>query len=154
LVQLSAKTTLEYPNGPVLENINQNTFTALLTMPIFEGSRTLHQADQKLKEAQASRFQSEQLKVDLNRDFKKAQDLLQSLKDQQKLAAQDVLKSDEVAKLFYKSYKAGQINLTDVQSANVRALISRVNAARIDAQILNQLITLKALSGKDADHGR
>lgn len=58
------------------------------------------------------------------------------------------MQSEEAAKLYYSSYKAGKNNLIDVQIANNQALQAKVGAARIDAQILNQLILLNALSGE------
>ena len=151
-VQFSARTSLDYPNGPILEQINQNTVFVGLSMPLFDGNRIRHLVAQNLMEAQSARYRKDQLMVDIQRDFAKARELLDSLREQQKLAKQDVLRSEEAARLYYESYKAGSINLIDVQSANVRALLAKVSAARIDAQILNQLFILKALSGRELGH--
>jgi hypothetical protein len=40
--------------------------------------------------------------------------------------------------------------LIDVETANNRALLSRVNQSFIDAEIVRQLDELRALSGKEA----
>ncbi|MEI6805245.1 MAG: TolC family protein [Myxococcaceae bacterium] len=151
-VQLFASSTLAYPNGPVLNQINQNTIGLTLSIPLYIGDPTWHLAASKRREALAAKHRALQLQTDINRDFEKAHDMLSSLDEQKQLATEDVLKSAEVAQLYYSSYKAGRSNLTDVQSANNQALQSKVNAARIDAQILNQLVSLMALSGKEVSH--
>jgi outer membrane protein TolC len=152
-VQASAKTSLDYPNGPFLERIHQNTISIALSLPLFDGDRIRHLASERRKEAQSARYRADQLRVDLQRDFVKAQELLDRLREQRKLAAEDILLSEEAARLYYESYQAGKTNLIDVQSANLQALQAKFNAARIDAQMLDQFITLKALSGRDRRHG-
>lgn len=152
-IQLMGKSTLEYPNGPIQENINQNTLMATLSAPLFEGGKLRHEAAAKRREADAARYRKEQLKIDLNKDFMKAREMLESLREQKKIAVEDVQKSEEVARLFYGSYKAGKIKLIDVQSANIQALVSKMAAARIDAEMLRELITLKVLSGKETTGG-
>ena len=151
-VQLSASAALAYPNGPQLVQINQNTIGLTLSMPLFLGDPTWHLAAEKRCEAESARHRAEQLKTNILRDFTKAQEMLNSLYEQKKLAIDDVSQSSEAAKLYYSSYKAGKNNLLDVQTANNQALQAKVAAARIDAQILNQLISLIALSGKGAKH--
>ena len=150
-VQLSAKATLDYPNGPIMERVRQNTVALTLSMPLFEAERARHLAAERVKSAEAAQHRRDQVRLDMERDFTKTRVLLNSLREQQKLAAEDVERSEEAARLFYDSYKAGKVNLTDVQSANVQALQSKVNAARIDAQILDQINALKALSGKEVN---
>ncbi len=147
-IQLFASTTLAYPNGPVLNQINQNTIGLTLSLPLYLGDPTWHLAASKRLEAESAKHRAAQLKTDINRDFSKAREMLDSLREQQKLAAQDVSQSAEAARLYYSSYKAGKANLTDVETANNQALQSKVGAARIDAQILNQMIALMALSGE------
>jgi outer membrane protein TolC len=142
------RSTLQYPNGPVIEQKNQNSILVTASMPLFEMSQTRHRSEQKMREAAATRHEKDQVRTDLARDFGKAQDMLVSLLGQRKLAVQDVLNSSEAAKLYYQSYKGGKSQLIDVQTADNRALVSKVNKARIDAQILNQLNLLKALSDK------
>ena len=73
---------------------------------------------------------------------------------QRKIAADDVQHSADAARLYYQSYKGGKNTLIDVQSANNRALTSKVNATRIDAQLLNQIYQLRALSGQEAGNGK
>ena len=84
----------------------------------------------------------------MDRDYEKAVALITSLRAQQKMSLEDVALSESAAKLYYQSYRAGKINLIDVQSANNRALNAKVNAARTNAQVLNQLFTLNLISGE------
>jgi outer membrane protein TolC len=153
VLQVQARASIDYPNGIVPEHVEQNTFTVALSMPLFETDHTRHLAAEHYKEAESARFRKEQLQIDLQRDYQKAREMLDNLREQQNIASQDVLSSEESARLYYSSYKAGKINFTDVLSANLRALTAKVDAARIDAQILNQIIILKSISGGDSNHG-
>ncbi len=146
---LSASSTLAYPNGPVLQQINQNTASVILSMPLVLGDPTSHLVAEKRQQAEAAHYREEQLRTNLQRDFSKSSELLKSLIEQKALSQKDVEQSESVARLYYTSYKAGKINLIDVQTADTQALQAKVGAARIDAQILVQLFTLKALSGKE-----
>lgn len=146
-ITVSARAEMEYPNVVILQNTEQNIFGFTLSMPLFEWNRTSHLAASQLRQAEATRYRKEQLRLDLDRDYRRARDNLRSLKDQMHVAEEDVAKSEESARLYYASYLAGRINITDVLSANVRALQSKVNASQIEAQILNQIAILEATTG-------
>jgi outer membrane protein TolC len=148
-LNLKAGVTLDYPFPPDIKQVNQNFVALTATVPLFEMGRTRHLSWEKLREADSARFQKEQTRIDLARDYDKAREVLTNLLSQQLIAAQDVQKSAEAAHLYFEQYKGGKVNLIDVQSADNRALLSRVNKARIDAQILNQVAQLKALSAKE-----
>jgi outer membrane protein len=152
-VQLAASAILQYPNVIILQTVEQNTFQVGVSMPLFEGNRSRHLSAEKMKESDAARFNRDQTRINLDRDYDKAVQLLQSLRGQQALALEDVQHSQDAARLYYQSYKGGKVNFIDVQSANNRALLSQVNAARIDAQILNELFVLQTLSGDSTSHG-
>lgn len=151
-LDLSLSTAWTYPNGPALENISQNTIGIVLTVPLYLGDPTWHLAAQKRHEAQSARFRARQLKNDIERDFNKADQILQSLYEQKKLVNEDVKQSNALARLYFSSYKEGKGSLIDVQAANNASLQAKVNAARIDAQILTQLILRMVLSGKEVAH--
>jgi outer membrane protein TolC len=152
-VQLGASAMLQYPNVIILQTVEQNTFQVGVSMPLFEGDRSRHLSAEKMKESDAARFNRDQTRINLDRDFDKAVQLLGNLRGQQTLALDDVQHSQDAARLYYQSYKGGKVNFIDVQSANNRALLSQVNAARIDAQILNELFVLQTLSGDSISHG-
>lgn len=152
LVQVLAKSALEYPNGPVIKQANQNTFGVNFSFPLFEANQTRHLISQDRKEADAARFRESQVRIDIQRDFAKARDQLASLREQRQVAGENVVQSREAARLNYDSYKAGKINFTDVQTANNQALLAQLELARIEAQILNQLVVMKALSGREVEN--
>jgi outer membrane protein TolC len=141
-----------YPNGPVKEQIQQVIVSAQVSMPLFLGDPTWKLAASKRHEADAARAREEETLVELRRDFSKARTMLDSLREQRKLAADDVAQTEEAAQLYYKSYKSGEARLIDVQNADTQALQAKVNAARVDAQFLQQMILLKTLSGKEFLH--
>jgi outer membrane protein TolC len=152
-VQASANASIIYPDAVLPQRAEQNTFAISMTLPLFEADHSRHLAAMKRKEAEAARFSEQQIEINLERDYEKALDLLKSLKGQQRLSALDVKQSEESAQLYYQSYRAGKINLIDVQAANNRALLAKVNSARISAQILTQYYTLQSISGDKTSHG-
>lgn len=151
-LQLSGGISYLVPDIPNPTAFFQETVAVSLSMPLYLGDPTRHLADQQRSAAESARFRADQLRDNIQRDFGKAREMLESLREQRKLAAQDVTQSEEEARLYFTSYKAGKINLIDVQNANNQALQAKVNAARIDAQTLNQIITLKSLSSKEPQH--
>ncbi len=148
-LQIALRSSLDFPNGPILETINQNTLSASLSIPLFEFNRTRHLAAEKRNEAESARHRRNQLHIDLKRDFAKGKDFLKSLWEQQKDAEESAKQSDLLAHLNYESYRYGRINLIDVEAANVRALQAKFDLARIRAQMLNQIVALKILAGKE-----
>lgn len=152
-LQLSASTALLYPNGPQLVNVNQNTISLSLNIPLYVGDPNWHLIDQRRSEARALHYRALQLKRDLLRDFEKTQTLIRDLKTQRTLATQDAADSAEIARLYYSSYAAGKGTLTDVQSANNAALASKLVETRIEAQILNQYLIMMTLLGQEGTNG-
>lgn len=144
-VQVSASVNYQRPNVPNPITYWQETFSASLTLPLFLGDPSRAQAAQLRAQADAADFRAAQRQEDVKRDHQKGLDAINNLNEQRKLALLDVRQSEEQARLYYTSYKAGKVNLIDVQNANVQALQAKVNAARIDAQIINQIILLRSL---------
>jgi outer membrane protein len=151
-IQVSAGIAQMRPYMPDPTDFLQETVGVTLSLPLYFGDPSPSQAAQQRSQALAADFRKAQLKEDIDRDFTKARALLESLRGQQKLAIEDVHQSEVAAELYYTSYRAGKVNLIDVQNSNLQALQSKVNAARIDAQILNQIVLLKSLSGKELCH--
>ncbi|MDR3606219.1 MAG: TolC family protein [Oligoflexia bacterium] len=153
-VQVSAGVSLNHPDIPAPPTYWQETVGVSVSMPLYLGDPSRYVEAQQRSQADAARYRAGQLRDDIHRDFQKASEMFESLREQQKLAYQDVIQSQEEAKLYYTSYKAGKINFIDVQNANNQALLAKVSAARIDAQILNQSIILKSLAGEEFLHDR
>ncbi|MBI4676763.1 MAG: TolC family protein [Elusimicrobia bacterium] len=145
----TGRTSLEYPNGPVLEAFHQNTVGVFASMPLFEFGRTRREAASFERQAEAADERAEAARRDLARDWRKAKDQLLGLKAQKTLCLQAVSEAREAADLTYESYKAGRVTFIEVQSANLREIEARVQAARIDAQALMQLASLASLAEKE-----
>lgn len=141
-----AKTSIDYPNGPILENFNQNTIGVNLTMPLFEGSRSQNEAAEKQNMAIASENRREQVRTELIRDWKKAQDQLSGLRAKVEFYKDLVKESEERSKLIYASYKIGRSSFLEVQSANLQALEAKVQSTTNDVQVLIQLAFLASIS--------
>jgi len=151
-LQVSARASYEYPNTILLASYEQNTVQATLTMPLFEWSRTRHLSSEKEAEAISTEYRREQLKTDLQRDWDKTKIQLETYRRQRTLNAEMVGETEEISRLIYSSYKNGRTNYLDVQSANLRALEAKVQAARTTAQFLIQSATLESLSKSNPIH--
>ena len=148
-LQLSARTSADYPNGPLLETINQNTVGIFASLPLFENGRTRRQAAELEAQAKAGDWRREEARRDLARDWLKAKDQLAGLKAQREINRQAASEASELSRLTYESYKAGRATYLEVQSANLRELESRVQCARTDTQFVMQLAMLASLSEKE-----
>lgn len=153
-IQVSGAVNYNLPSLPNPPKYWQEAVGVSLSMPLFFGDPSRALSAQQRSQAEAADYRAKGAKEDLDRDFSKSQELLTSLQDQRQLAYKDVEESEEEAKLNYVSYKAGKLNYVDVQNANNLALQSKVAATRIDAQILNQIETLKSLSGDNHDNSK
>ncbi len=145
-LSLFLKTSIDYPNGPILENINQNTVGLSLSAPLYEGGRSSSEASEKQNLALAVDHRREQARVDIYRDWQKAKDQLKGFREQREIHDNSVKESIERAKLVYGSYRAGRSSFLEVQSANLHALQAKVQSTTNDVQILIQLAYLASLS--------
>ena len=149
-LQVSAKTSLEYPNGPIAQQIHQNTVAVSLSLPLYEWNRSRYSVEKKLNEAESIQYRREQLALDLKRDWRKAIQLMNSLSNQLTISKETLSEAEKQARLSYSTYRLGRITLTELQAANLRAHESKVQSARITAQLLFQMIQLKTLSAPSA----
>ena len=145
-VQAGFKSYYQYPNLPLLESVWQNTAVVAASMPLFELGRTRSVARGQRAQADASERRRDDARDSLERDWSKARDRYQALRDQEALDRQAVDETAEIARLRYASYREGASTILDVTAANVSAVQTRVEAARTKAQALIQLATLDSLS--------
>lgn len=138
----------EYPNGPVLQSVTQKTVGVSASLPLFEGRQSARLSGQQERLARAAERRRDLAAEQLSRDWDKASAALAALRDQERLDADAVTESAELARLVYSSYKAGRASYLDVQTYDVAALQAKVNAAQTRAQILIQLAALAELAGQ------
>jgi outer membrane protein TolC len=150
-LQIYGRTTRDYPNGPVLESINQNTVGLTAGISLFEFGRVKHDVAEQEKIAEATRQRKEQTMEDLERDWQKAHDQWLGLLAQQAIFSQSISETEKLQKLTYESYRAGSSTFLEVQSANLRVLEINVASAQNDAQLLIQLAILDSLSMQPFD---
>jgi outer membrane protein TolC len=148
-VQFSARSSLDYPNGPIAESFNQNAVGFTASIPIFEGGRTRKDAAGLESQAQAGNWRKDAVLRDLRKDWLKAHDQLLGLKAQKDINEQALGEAQELARLIYDSYKGGRSTFLEVQAANLKELEARTRSAKTDAQILMQLAALASLSEKE-----
>jgi outer membrane protein TolC len=145
-VQVSAKTSFDYPNGPVLETINQNTAGVTLNWPLFEGGASESRANDDAEQEKAALSRRDQKASDFRRDWDKAQDQLVTLAEQERLNELAAAEADELARITFRSYQSGGVTYIEVQNANYRALEAKIQLARTKVQMLMNLAVLTSLS--------
>ncbi len=144
--QVSAQSDLQYPDGPILENVNQNTFAAQVSLPLFSFGQVAHQVAQQEKLSRADAQQEAQARSDLKRDWDKALNDLASLKDQESLESTSVSQTAALEGLVYGSYQNGESTFLDVQAASTRALAAKIQADQTQVQVLIELAILDSLA--------
>jgi outer membrane protein TolC len=148
LIALQMKSSLDYPNVPYLEQVQQNTISLNVQIPIFEWGRVSNEVAAAKSEANVANAQRAQLALELNRNWFQLQDKIAALTSQKMLDVDLVKEAEEFAKLVYDSYKAGRSSYLDVQQANVKALQYQVQAVATNSALLVQLASLASLSTK------
>jgi outer membrane protein TolC len=147
-IQFSARSSYDYPNGPVLEYTRQNAVGLTASLPLFEGKLSAKQAEEARGLADASSHLRDQAWEEMSRDWLKSKDRVAALKAQREIDRQSVLETAELARLEYEAYQAGRATILEVQSANLRALEAKVQDARTQAELLIELAILENLSGQ------
>lgn len=149
-IQVSARSSLDYPNGPILKRIHQNTLSLSFSMPLYEFSKTRHLVAEKRMKAEGLKQRRQQMLTDLKRDFMKTKDHIRTLRREKNHALDIVKQADKVAQMTYEAYKIGRSSLVDVQASNFKALQAKVELSFLDVQILNALTFLKLLNAKES----
>ncbi|PIR14925.1 MAG: hypothetical protein COV48_17210 [Elusimicrobia bacterium CG11_big_fil_rev_8_21_14_0_20_64_6] len=146
VIRVQGRVSYDYPNGPVLESVTQKSVGLTASLPLFEGRRTARAVSERRHAAAAAESRRDLASEEIRRDWGVARDELGSLRAQQAVDARSVAETEELSRLIYLSYKAGRSNYLDVQSANLRELEAKVQAARTRAQVLIRLATLADLA--------
>jgi outer membrane protein TolC len=145
-LQVSAKTSLDYPNGPLHEQINQNAIGAMARWSLFEGGRIKKETREQEALARSAEERRRQTEEDLRRDWQRAREHLIGFKEEEAIAAQSIERHEKLAKLVYESYLAGQNPFLEVQAANLGLLNAHVQSVTIEVNILSQLARIASLT--------
>ena len=143
---LSARSSIDYPNGPNLYSFLQNSAGLALSLPLFESGRLVYrEKESRLNSEAAAARRDEALKA-AGQDYAKAQDSYRALMEEQSINIDALDDAAEAAKLTYAAYKAGGGTWLEVESANLKELQARTTAATVNAEILIKLAQLESLS--------
>jgi outer membrane protein TolC len=121
-LQLSLRSSLDYPNGPKLERYNQNALMLSFSMPIWDGYHRTEQINSLMNVKRSLELQKEQVQHDLQGAMQKLITSISQLEEEIKVARDGTKDAEDLAKLTYQSYINGKTKYLDVQSANVRVL--------------------------------
>ncbi|MFA5161386.1 MAG: TolC family protein [Elusimicrobiales bacterium] len=144
-ITLSARSALEYPNGPSLYSFGQNSAGAAVSFPLFESGKNGFLSQQQESMALSADERRLQLVREIRRDFGEAADAFASLEAQQRLNIQAAKEAEEAARLTYDSYNAGRSTYLELEAANLRELEAKTQTALTDAQMLMELALLASL---------
>ena len=148
-VQVSARSSVDYPHGPSLQQVQQNTFMVNMSWSLFEFGRVQNEVEKARADALAARWRRDRAEIDMVRDWEKAWASLQAFSEQRNSAARAAERGAELAKLKFSAYSFGKISFSDVQTANLQLLEAQIRLAQIQGQMLSQIYFLRMLSGEE-----
>lgn len=143
---LSGKYSRDYPNGPILDPINQATAAITLSIPLFEAGKASNLSKQAEYEAMAIEEQKNQLNNEMQKEYSKALAKINNLNTQIEIAKIGASDSEKISLLTYNAYKSGTKSFLEVQSRNYETLEWKVQLAVIKTQILMQIALKKNLT--------
>ncbi len=147
-LQLSARTGLEYPNGPVNEKVYQNRAGAKAEWLLFKGSQITHLEQEQAIQAQQYEHQRNETKLNLKLQWLKTQAQWQLQRQQEQTLLQAVKETELLARLTYQAYLAGQVDYIKVQAANLQVVQTKTKKVQAQVQQLIQLAILDSLAQK------
>jgi len=145
-VTIAAKRSVDYPNGPLPEQVWQNTVSVAATFPLFAFCQVTRAVGQQEATARAGEQRAAQARDDAERDWNKARDQIAALKEARELDAKIVMQAREIARLVFINYQHGSSSYLEVQSANLGVLAAGVTAARADVTLLLELAMAASLN--------
>ena len=143
---LSARSSMDYPNGPNLYSFLQNSAGLSLSMPLFESGRLAEKEKESRLNADAAAERRDETARAAGNDFARARDAYGALMAEQVINIDALDDAEEAAKLAYAAYKAGGGTWLEVESANLKSLQAKTAAAETSAEILIKLALLDSLS--------
>ena len=147
-INLIARTSLDYPNGPDLTAFNQNTIGVSLSMPLFDGGEISHNVNEKNLQAMALKTQAINEERNINESVLLATKRIENLQEQNEIIQKKIDESSEIAHLMYKSYQDGRATFIEVERANVKRRESKLSLSSNQHQIILNLIQLANVAGE------
>lgn len=145
-IQAFAKSSYEYPNGPMDETVWQNSVGIAVSLTLYDGGLRQSLSAQKEAEAQWNAMKKSQVERNFRESWLNARSRLDQLNAQAAILRDAVQHAQEEASLTTTNYNAGTSNYLEVQRANNQVLEAKTALLRLDAQMLAQWATLNYLS--------
>ncbi len=145
-IQLTGRSSYEYPNQMELKTVQQNTLLAQASMPLFDAGRASRQSSAARAQAEAAEARQRQAFGDWERDVQKARDQYTALQDEALLDEETAQEAAAFSKRVSESYRSGRSTYLEVESADLKVLQARVTLARTQAQLLLQAAVLRSLT--------
>ncbi|MDR3049811.1 MAG: TolC family protein [Elusimicrobiota bacterium] len=146
LINISAKTSFDYPNGAAIETINQNTAAISMSAPIYQFSKSQKLSRQNNLRAQSYIFTKEEIIAELKKLFEFSKQKTTYLLEQRSLNADIISRAKTAAELMYKSYLSGNARFLEVDALNVMVMQAQADEINTDIEILIQLAIIRSLS--------
>lgn len=147
-INLFAKSSIDYPNGPDLTSFNQNTVGITLSMPLFDGGEISHNAGEKHNQALALKQLALNEERNMNESIQLVMKRIDNLTEQNEIIQKKIIESNEISKLLYKSYLEGHTTFIEVERANVKSREAQLNLSTNVYQITFNLIQLANIAGE------
>lgn len=151
-LSIKLKTSLDYPNGPDLSQIHQNTIGVNLSMPIYDWGEISGSKNIKKIQLQILETSHAQIKKDLFKEKEKLKLELKSLKDQEQLAKDLVEEAKKIVRINLSAFRSGRIQYTEVERANIKKFEAQVQQLILKGQIFSKLSQMIALSNGGLTH--
>ncbi len=146
-ISLFARSSLDYPNGPIKEDIHQNVVGLTLSMPLFDGGEISHSIQEKRANSDSFKAMARAQNTSLLALYTVTLEKIRNLKEQKNVLEKKVQDSDEIAKLIFQSYMDGRATFIEVERANIKHRESKQQLSLNHYHTLNHLMILAALTG-------
>lgn len=147
-INVFARSTLDYPNGPDLAQFNQNSVGITLSMPLFDGGEISHNIGEKQNLAMALKHQALNEERNLNESIQMLMTRIDNLTEQNEIIQKKIIESNEISNLLYRSYLDGRTTFLEVERANVKSREAQLNLSSNEYQITLNLIQLANIAGE------
>lgn len=145
-LNLWARSSIDYPDGPNIYSFMQNSAALSLSLPLFESGRSSEKRKEGEKNAEAALERRGETLRAARKDLEAARDAYRALLSEQALNAGEIQEAEEAARLSYEAYRTGSATWLEVESANLKVLQARTTAASANAEILLKLALMDSLS--------
>jgi outer membrane protein TolC len=145
-LQVFAKSSYEYPNGPLDEQVWQNAVGLSLSWVLFDGGVRSRQAESKEAESVGLNADLQQLEKDLQESWNLLRGQLRAITGQREFAQAAISTAEQETKLINANYRAGAATYLEVQRADTQVLEAKTALARLRTQEIALRANLKFLA--------